>query len=228
MPADSNGDVNAIKRDHVAGLLRRQILRGELRPGDRLRELEIAEQLGVSQTPVREALPLLEREGLVRKVRHSGTYVAELSPRELYELLTLRAELEGYCARLCAGRASADDRAGLREIVARMRAAADERDSGSVLEHDFAFHGALYELGGHRLLAEDLLGLRRRMVLSLGLVNSLYSSDLDDIVDSHLPILDALEAASPDAADEAARAHVLAVLDSVGELASSTEGAATP
>src|SRR5262245_20714119 len=111
----------ASKRDQVANLLRELILGGELIPGERIVESRIARQLGVSQAPIREALALLERQGLVVKVHNRGAFVSRLHGRELRELFTLRSVLDAFSARLAAEHATDDDIAVLRGMLARMR-----------------------------------------------------------------------------------------------------------
>lgn len=208
-------DIASIKCDRVMGALRSAILSGELRPGDRLIELRIAERLGTSQTPVREAFAALEREGLVSKQRHQGTFVTELSPRELNEVLTLRAELEGYCASLCSRRLGGDAFAELERQIERMAEAEGAGDYEAVLEADMAFHGILYEGSGHALLAEALDGLRQRLMLALAVGNAAYARGRG-IAESHAPLLDALASGDPVAAASAAREHVLFVLGLIG------------
>lgn len=198
------------KRDRISDLIRRAIIRGELRPGERIVESRIARELGVSQAPVREALAALRREGLVMQIEHRGAFVASLNDEEFAEVLTLRAALEGYCARLVAPRLDPADRGVLEGLLGEMRAAAKENDLARLTDADLRFHQALYRLSSHQLLGEVLLSLRQRMQLALVFADASYSTDLADVAESHLPLLSALLAGDPDAADEAAREHVLA------------------
>lgn len=206
----------SLKRDQVVDLLRQAILDGDLRPGDRIVELSVAKQLGVSQTPVREALAALSKEGLVVKLDHIGTFVASLNQVELRELLTLRAVLEGYCARLAAELLAASDIPRLEALLEQMRAAAREVDMQSLIEADLAFHELLYDVCGHRLLREVLSGLQQRMRLALAFADSVYSADLGDVADSHRAVIDALESRDPTVAERVAQEHVLAVLGLIG------------
>jgi DNA-binding GntR family transcriptional regulator len=198
------------KRDRISDLIRRAILRGELRPGERIVESRIARELGVSQAPVREALALLRREGLVMQIEHRGAFVASLNDEEFAEVLTLRAVLEGYCARLVAPRLYPPDRDALEEILGEMRRAAADNDLARVTDADLRFHQTLYRHSGHQLLADVLLSLRQRMQLALVVADASYSPELSDVAESHMPLLGALLNGDPDAADDAARDHVLA------------------
>ena len=96
-------------RDVVFENLREAILEGELKPGQRLMEVQLAEQLGVSRTPVREAIRKLELEGLVIMLPRKGAYVANMSLKDIIDVLEIRASLEGLAASLAAQRMSSDD-----------------------------------------------------------------------------------------------------------------------
>jgi DNA-binding GntR family transcriptional regulator len=202
----------SLKRDQVVDVLRQAILDGDFRPGDRIRELAVAKELGVSQTPVREALAALSKEGLVVKLDHIGTFVSSLDQVELRELLTLRAVLEGYCARLAAELLTSSEIPRLETLLEQMRAAARVDDMQSLIEADLAFHEVLYDVGGHRLLREVLSGLQQRMRLALAVADSVYSADLRDVAESHRVVIDALASGDPTVAERAAQEHVLAVL----------------
>lgn len=190
-------------------------MEGELSPGERIVESTLAAALGVSQTPVREALASLAREGLVVKVDHRGTFVTSLDPRQLYELLTLRAVLEGYCARLLSQRLTSEGVAALEALIDRITAAAESGDLEAVTEIDFAFHWKLCELSGHRLLRDVLSTLQRQMRLALAVADAVYSVELRDVVESHRALVQALTQGDPDIAERAAKNHVLQVLPAV-------------
>ncbi len=202
----------ALKRHRAVDVVRRAILDGTLQPGERLVELRLARELGVSQTPVREALSSLEREGLVVKLDHRGTYVARVDAAELNEIATLRALLEGECARRAAAPAAAGAGTELREHLSAMRAAAERHDLRGLIDADMAFHETLRELAGHRLLAEALGRLHDRTRLALAVADGWYADALTEVAESHVPLLEALEQGDADAAERHAREHVLAVL----------------
>mgnify|MGYP002733969358 FL=1 len=104
-------------RDVVFESLREAILEGKLSPGQRLMEVQLAEQLGVSRTPVREAIRKLELEGLVVMLPRKGAYVADISLKDLVDVLEIRASLEGLSASLAAERMHEDDIKKLEKIV---------------------------------------------------------------------------------------------------------------
>jgi DNA-binding GntR family transcriptional regulator len=208
---------SSLKREQVVDLLRAEILSGGLRPGERIVESQLARELGVSQTPVREAFAALSREGLVVKLDHRGTFVSSLKADELRDLLTLRAVLEGYCARLVAQSSTDREIESLAGVVENMSTAARAGKLEQFVEYDLDFHQRLYALSGNGLLQEVLLGLQQRMRLALAFfVNAVYSQDLNEVAADHLVLLDVLRERDPAAAEAVATAHVLEGLGALG------------
>lgn len=199
---------STLKRHQVVEVLREAILRGELGPGERIVESRLAREFGVSQTPVREALAMLMREGLVVTHDHRGSFVAELGREDLEEICTLRAVLEGYCARLAAGKA--EELGQLDAQVEEMRAAAARGEFGTLMEADLAFHRALHAVAGHGLLAEVLGSLQQRMRLTIAFADAY--SDPDVVAESHAILLAAIRSGDAEVAERAGRAHVLELL----------------
>ena len=111
-------------REAALAAIRQAISRGDLKPGQRLVESDVAEQMGISRAPVREALRQLETEGLVVSEPHRGTFVAEVSATDLWEIYTLRAAIERLAVRLVTEKASAEMLAQLQQAVADMAQAA--------------------------------------------------------------------------------------------------------
>jgi DNA-binding GntR family transcriptional regulator len=141
------------KKEYVRQQLRAQILDGRLTPGHPLRHEEIAAQLGVSQTPVREALWRLESEGLVEYHSHRGATVADLPENAITELYLLRAEVEGLASRLAADRVDDAAISGLRERHEAMLADLDTWDPAELAAASREFHAAIAEVGGPAFLA---------------------------------------------------------------------------
>jgi DNA-binding GntR family transcriptional regulator len=202
------------KRDRVVDLLRKAILSGSLVPGEQIVESRVARQLGVSQAPVREALALLERQGLVVKVHHRGTFVSRLHARELRELFTLRAVLDAFSARLAAERASDKDIAQLRQILARMKAAEESGDLARLTDAHLELHETIYRLSGHQLLIDIFALIHPRMVLALTFAENLFSAEGRE-TDCHLPLIDALADRDPRRAETVARELASGWIDQV-------------
>ena len=202
------------KRDRVVDLLRDAILGGELVPGERIVESRIARQLGISQAPVREALAVLERQGLVVKVHHRGTFVSRLHGRELRELFTLRSVLDAFSARLAAERASRDDIRKLNGMLQAMREAEAAGDLASLTDAHLQLHEAIYRMSGHELLAEIFAVIHPRMALALTFAENLFSAEGRE-AECHVPLIEALASNDPDRAESVARELALGWIDQV-------------
>ncbi|MEU8636144.1 GntR family transcriptional regulator [Amycolatopsis sp. NPDC048633] len=189
--------------DEVADRIRDAIFGGAYAPGSQLREVELAEALGVSRGPVREALLKLEREGLVRGEWHRGTMVTSLSEVDVAELDSLRAALEQLAVGLVIDRAP--DLEAVDAAVARMERAADEHE---MVRRDLEFHDAIYAAAGHRRLGEAWQAIRSQVHLFLltriGVETEGY---LAGIPAEHRQLADALRARDREAALELFATH---------------------
>lgn len=119
----SDRDVHRTLREVVADEIREMIRRGDLRPGERLLEDRLAEQLGVSRNPVREAIRALENTGLVEVIPRRGAHVATLDPERAVKLLELRSVLEAFAAQLAAQRRTAEQLEEIRAVLAGIKTA---------------------------------------------------------------------------------------------------------
>lgn len=145
------------REEFVTDKLREAILRGYLKPGQRLDQNEIAEALHVSRSPVRDALRTLAVEGLVEVYPHRGAVVAELSPKELEEIYFIRGILEGMAARLSAPKMDEDRIAALQNILEDMNATSD---LDRWLELNRRFHHTIYQAAGRPRLLSIIENLR--------------------------------------------------------------------
>src|SRR5918998_4976666 len=118
----------------IVDQLKRVIIAGELRPGDRVLETDLAEQLGVSRGPVRQAFRQLEQEGLLVSYPHRGTFVASVPEDEIDEVYALRAHVEVYAARRVVARQPDEAARALQELVDAMQAAADAKDLAALAD----------------------------------------------------------------------------------------------
>ena len=145
--------------DQVYTSLKRRIISGDLRPGERLKELEIARELGASRTPVREALSRLEQEGLVQPFPSGGLTVVKLSANDVKEIYGLLRVLETYGIRLAAERITAKQLDRLESLCTRAEQAGAE-DIDRLIELNARFHDLLIEVTAHRRLKELVGQLR--------------------------------------------------------------------
>lgn len=189
--------------------VRRMILSGELRPGDRVVENRLTERLGVSRPPLREALKQLGHEGLIVRHPRRGAVVTPLTQHDVYEIVTMREELETMAVRLGV---PVRDPALLRPVEDALRdieRAAEDGDEGAATEHGFAFHHAVVGLAGHRRLADAYHALALQMQLCMGL-NRSARRDREDLAGNaarHRELLDVIKTGDPTAALAAQATH---------------------
>jgi DNA-binding GntR family transcriptional regulator len=197
--------------DWVTEELRNAIVELRLRPGAPLREVALAEQLGVSKTPLREAFARLEQEGLVETTSFKGAVVTGYSERDLNEIYDLRALLEGAAARSAADGSTADMLAALRDVVARSRELRDAGDLEALAGLHEEFDMIVYaQVTNERIVAliENLRAhLTRIGKLTVGIPGRVEAS-----VEEHAAIVDAIATRDPDEAERLMRVHIRSVL----------------
>lgn len=184
------------------------IISGRLRPGDKLVEAHLGEQLGVSRGPVREAIRRLEQMGLVEKIPYRGAFVSNLTRRDIEELQSVRELLEGLAARLLAERRDQQAVTRLQAILDDMRQAAVSGEQSKVIELDADFHDALIDLSEHRLLREVWVLVRGRLRRFLVLKRQRLYGTLEEAVQLHEPIMRAIAAGDAGQAEAMAQHHV--------------------
>ena len=186
--------------------IREHILEGILPAGARLLETQLSEELEVSRGTVRAALAQLAREGLVLQVAFTRWQVSETSPRDAWELYTMRAALEGLGARLAAENVGPADAKRLKATVAELTRAVKDQRFADVTDIDFRLHQQIVELAHHRRLAEQhgyiMQQVRFHMVHS-GFLPKDYSA----LVDEHAALIGAVIDRNPDLAEALARSH---------------------
>ena len=132
-------------REVVCETLRDAVRRGVLKPGERLMEIQLAEELGVSRTPVREAIRKLEMEGYVIMMPRRGTYIADLSIRDINEVFEIRTSLESLASGLAAERITEDELEKLQRLLVEIGAHIKSGDMESIVRTDTEFHDLLYQ-----------------------------------------------------------------------------------
>ena len=193
------------RSDEVYDRLRADIVHGLLRPNQRLVEVELAEALGVSRTPVRETLQRLTLEGLVRRQR-GGWVVHEHSREEIRAIYEVRAALEGYAAFLAAGRATAAQLQALEELYPAGDAAAELPPDVQV-ELNERFHDGVIAAAGNPRLTQ-LSRTSRQYYFNHRIARSYTSEETRRSIDGHRRILAALADGDGPAAEACAREHV--------------------
>ena len=150
-------------RDVVFNTLRQAILKGELEPGERLMEIQLAERLGVSRTPIREAIRKLELEGLVLMIPRKGAEVAKISEKSLRDVLELRRSLEELAIELACQRMTEEEIDELEDAQRAFRKAVDSKDVMLMAETDEKYHEIIYQGTKNSLLVQILNNLREQM-----------------------------------------------------------------
>jgi DNA-binding GntR family transcriptional regulator len=190
--------------EEVAELLRERIFRQELRPGSWIDELKLAEEYGISRTPLREALKVLATEGLVTMKLRRGAYVTEVSERDLAEVYHLLALLESDAASVAAERASPQQMRELQDLHHRLAAASGEREEFFRINE--AFHRKLLEVADNRWREQMVADLRK--VMKLNRHHSLLKAGrIDESLAEHAAIMQALEQRDPAGAGARMREH---------------------
>lgn len=191
----------------VAERLRERIFSHELPPGSWVDEQALADDYGISRTPLREALKVLASEGLVTLKPRRGCYVTEISERDLDEIFNVMALLEGQCAKLSARKATDADLQRLREVHAKLETAAADDDMNGFFEANQAFHYVLQEIADNRWLLQVIEDLRK--VIKLSRQHSLFSEGrLEQSLAEHRDLLAALAARDEERAELLMRAHI--------------------
>lgn len=193
-------------REDVKEYLINAILSGQLKPDERIIETRLAQELGISQGPVREALRDLDIFGFVVCEPFRGARVRRFSPADLVGIYPIRAALEGLAARAAAERVDADFIARLEALFARVRRLAAVGDRHAYMEADNAFHEAIVLHSGNSWLSRFWQNMNLPMTTIVTL--TLTTRSLPELAERHLPILTALTAGDAGAAEAAMRLHI--------------------
>ncbi len=194
-------------RDVVFNTLRQGILKGELEPGERLMEVALAERLGVSRTPIREAIRKLELEGLVIMIPRKGAEVASISEKSMRDVLEVRRALEEVAVELACKRITPEQMEDLKRAYRVFASSIDSKDLISIAQKDEAFHEAIYHATQNQKLEQMINNLREQMYR----YRLEYIKDKDKrhiLVEEHKQIMDALESHDVEAAKQAIRTHI--------------------
>lgn len=150
-------------RDVVFNTLRQAILRGELKPGERLMEIQLANKLGVSRTPIREAIRKLELEGLVLMIPRKGAEVADITEKSLKDVLEVRRALEELSVKLTCDRITKEEIKELEQAAENFRKTMKSKDITEIAEADVRFHDVIYTATKNQKLIQLLNNLHEQM-----------------------------------------------------------------
>lgn len=222
MRSDSSAGSPAINRSSLCQQaveeLRRRITAHELFPGQRLDETALAADLGISRTPLREALKILSVEGLVEIEPRRGCFVTELTLKDQAEIFPIMARLEGWVAHEASHKAGEDDLRRLDELHAALENHAAAGDVDRYYEVNYVFHSALQEVAGNRWLQHVIGDLRK--LLKLSRHHSLTREGrLEESLAEHRALMAALRRRDAEAAEQVMKGHLLRQLEALQALA---------
>ncbi|WP_149494748.1 GntR family transcriptional regulator [Roseiconus lacunae] len=192
------------------------IVSGQLAPGTIVNSVAIAEQLGVSRTPVKESIRLLVRDGLLRQESNHKAQVAKFSPVEIREIYEVRLALESKAAERAATRISDDALRALRFEAERLRDSRSDVDwAAKAIDYDIRFHAAIAQAADNSRLGDEI-NRYRLLVRSFCLLTG-REAILEQALNEHILILDALASRKPSRARKAMESHILARLKATAE-----------
>ncbi len=199
--------INRPLYEDVAERLRAQIFAHELAPGSWLDEQSLAQQFGISRTPMREAIKVLASEGLVTTKMNRGAYVTEVDRRDLEQIFTVLSLLEGQAAKETASKATEEELNLLDDLHHRLEKAAADRDVGQFFEINVKFHELIQDIASNTWMNGVIADLRK--VLKLQRRDSLTRTGrLQNSLLEHREILQAILKRDPTAAEAAMRKHL--------------------
>ena len=194
-------------REVVCESLRDAIRKGILKPGERIMEIKLAEELGVSRTPVREAIRKLELEGYVVMMPRRGTYGADMSIRDINEIFEIRTALESLSNGLAAEHITEDELEHLQRLLVIIGGYIKEGDMDKIVETDIEFHDLLYHAARNNRLVGIISNLRDQLTRFRTLSMS-YPGRLEATLDEHRAIVEAIANGDGRSARKAAEHHM--------------------
>lgn len=201
-------------RELVYEELRMLIMTGKIKPGVRMMEIELADSMGVSRTPVREAIRQLEKENLVTIEPRKGAYVSDISPHDLNEMLVVRETLEGLAIQLAADRMSADDVDVICGVNLDYAEALQNNDKEKLIKLDTQFHSLITKGSGNPYLIELCQQVQER-VLRFRYIYFKSIKRAEDVIEEHKAILGMLQNKDSIGARRCMEDHILKLRESI-------------
>ena len=194
-------------REIVFEHLREAIISGQLKPGERLMELQLAEEMGVSRTPVREAIRKLELEGLAVMVARRGAYVSDLSIRDIAETFEIRGALESLAAGLATERITPDELEQLERTLVQIGESIEQNDLNAVVRLDEEFHAIMYHASRNQRLTQIVSNLREH-ITRFRLSSLAIPGRFRSVFQEHKNIVEAISERNSALAQALAKEHI--------------------
>ena len=201
-------------RGQVFQEIREDILKGKFKENEELREATLGKELGVSRTPVRDALRQLELEGLVHIIPNKGAYVTGITEKDVHDIYMTRSMLEGLCARWAAEHISEEQIQEMEEVLLLTEYHLDRGNAEQLAELDGKFHEVLYDASQSRILRHILSDFHK--YVQVARKRSVKKEDrAKKSLEEHREILNALRTGDADRAEELAHIHILNVMENL-------------
>ncbi|MCL6478001.1 MAG: GntR family transcriptional regulator [Peptococcaceae bacterium] len=194
-------------RELVFESLREAIIHGRLKPGERLMEIQLAEEMGVSRTPVREAIRKLELEGFVVMIPRKGAYVSGISVKDIVDVFEVRAALEALAAGLAAERITAEELENLERSLVQISEVSDRQDLNAMVETDTNFHELLYKASRNQRLFQIVTHLKEQ-IQRFRTTSLSQPGRSKDALNEHRRIVEAISERNVEMAQALAREHI--------------------
>ncbi len=194
-------------REMVYEELKMQILTGAIVPGTRMMEVDLAEEMGVSRTPIREAIRKLEKEGLVTIEPRRGAYASMISTQDMVEILEVRQDLEGLAAYFAASRMTDEEMAELKEVAEAYNKAVREGNMQDMIHHDTIFHRIIVDSCNNKILV-NMVEQLQELVLRFRYIYYDNFRRAENMPEEHREILEAIASGDADHARWAADVHI--------------------
>jgi len=194
-------------RELVLDAIRTAIMNGTLKPRERLMEIQLAEELGVSRTPIREALRNLELEGFIVMMPRKGAYVSDLSFKDIADVFEIRAALEGLAAALAAERITEEELETMERLLVEKQESITQKDIDRLVEVDTKFHELMYQASRNQRLSNIISNLREQ-IQRFRLTSLSYPGRNKESLEEHKKLVEAIQSRDVQLARQLASEHI--------------------
>lgn len=194
-------------RDVIFNTIREAIIAGELKPGERLMEVQLAEKMGVSRTPVREAIRKLELEGMVEMIPRKGAHVAEVSVKDIMDVLEVRASLDGLATSLAATRITPEEIKELKHVYTQFVTNVEKDNVSGTIKKDVEFHDVIYRASRNEKLMQISNNLKEQ-VQRFRVIYLKGFGSTKDVIREHEQIIEAITTGNSEMALKIAYEHI--------------------
>lgn len=209
-------------REIVFESLREAIINGHLEPGERMMEIQLADEMGVSRTPVREAIRKLELEGFVVMIPRKGAYVAGISLKDIADVFEIRAALESLAAALAAERITEEELEALERSLVKVGECTEANDLEALITVDTDFHDILYKASRNERLVQIVSNLREQ-IQRFRMTSLSQPGRMKDALEEHRKLVEALSERNIELARTLAREHIEYAENSMLEVIRTTD-----